>query len=53
MLGAGWPNERDSVPGTEKRFFSSPQRPNGLWGPTSLLYNRNRVLFPLAKAAGA
>jgi hypothetical protein len=28
------------------RFFSTPQRPDPLWGPPSHLYNGYRVFFP-------
>jgi hypothetical protein len=38
-LQAGRPRDRSSVHGSGKRFFSSPQRPDWLWGPSSLLYN--------------
>jgi hypothetical protein len=33
-------------------IFSSPRRPNRLWGPPSLLSNRYWGLFPRCKAAG-
>jgi hypothetical protein len=29
------------------RIFSSPCRPDRLWGPSNLLYNGYRVLFTL------
>jgi hypothetical protein len=35
---------RSSIPGVA-RFFSSPQRPNRLWGPHSLLSDGYRGLF--------
>jgi hypothetical protein len=35
----------DSIPGRET-FFSSPQRPDLLWGPPSLLSNGCRLLSP-------
>jgi hypothetical protein len=31
---------RDSIPGRDKRFISTPQRPDRLWGPPSLLPQR-------------
>jgi hypothetical protein len=34
-------------------YFSSPQRPNRLWGAPRLLFNEYRRLFPRDKAAGA
>jgi hypothetical protein len=34
-------------------FFFSPQYPNGLWGPPSLLSNGYMGIFPEDKAAGA
>jgi hypothetical protein len=41
---------RDPV---ESRIFSSPSRPDRLWGPPNLLSNGYCVLFPRGKAAGA
>jgi hypothetical protein len=38
----GW----SSISGTGKIFFSSPRRPNRLWGPPSLLCNEYLNLFP-------
>jgi hypothetical protein len=35
------------------RIFTSPYRPDQLWGPLNLLYNGYRGLFPGGKAAGA
>jgi hypothetical protein len=32
-----------SSPGRSKRFFSTPQRPDWLWGPPSLLSNGYRL----------
>jgi hypothetical protein len=42
-----------SIPGRDKRFFSTPQRPDRLWDPRSLVYNGYRGLFPRLKTAGA
>jgi hypothetical protein len=39
------------IPGSV--FFSSPQRPERLWAPPSLLANWYRGLFPRSKAVGA
>jgi hypothetical protein len=46
-----WLDGPCSIPGSE-RIFSSPQRPDRLLGPPSLLCNLYRVLFPQGKAAG-
>jgi hypothetical protein len=35
--------------GTVKRFFSSPEHPDRLWGPPSLLFNGYRGYFPKIK----
>jgi hypothetical protein len=35
------------------RTFSSPRRPDRLWGQPNLLSNRYQGLFPGGKAAGA
>jgi hypothetical protein len=35
---------RGSIPGKGKRFFSTPQRPDMLWGSPSLLLNGYRRL---------
>jgi hypothetical protein len=50
-----WPNGRGvgvRVP-VASRIFSSPRRPDWLWGPPSLLSNRYGELLPLSKAATA
>jgi hypothetical protein len=49
-LRAGILRNRDSTPSTGKRFVFSPQRPEQLWGPPSLLSNGSRGLFPRSKA---
>jgi hypothetical protein len=35
-------DERVSIPGRRKRCFSTPQRPDQLWGQSRLLSNRYR-----------
>jgi hypothetical protein len=42
-----------SIPGGVWKFFSSPQCPERLWGPRSLLSKGIRGSFPESKAAGA
>ena len=37
--------------GRDKWIFSSPKRPDGLWGPPSLLFNGYRVFYSQGKAA--
>jgi hypothetical protein len=36
------PKNRGSIPGRSKRFFSSPLRPDGFWGPSGVLSNGYR-----------
>jgi len=38
--------------GRGKIFFSSPKRPEGLWGPSILLFNHNRSSFLEVKRPG-
>jgi hypothetical protein len=35
----GWPRNLVSIPTVKERSFPSAQRPDGLWGPPSLVYN--------------
>jgi hypothetical protein len=35
------------------KYFFFLRRPNGLWGPPSILLNEYRMFFPGGKAAGA
>jgi hypothetical protein len=44
-LRAGW--SESSTPGRNWEFFSSPPRPDLLWGPPSLLSNGTSVFFSL------
>jgi hypothetical protein len=39
-------DSRASVLGRDKRFFSSPQCPDQLWGPPNFLHNEYRGAFP-------
>jgi hypothetical protein len=44
------PDDRCSIPGrARKRFFYSPPRSDRLWGPSNLLSNGYRQLFPVVK----
>jgi hypothetical protein len=43
---------RDSNPGRIKRFFSSPERPDLLWGPPSLMFRGYRGPFLELKRPG-
>jgi hypothetical protein len=42
-------DNRCSIAGRRWEFFSLPPRPDRLWGPSSLLSNGNRGLFPRVK----
>jgi hypothetical protein len=46
-------DDRGSMLGRGKHFCSSPPSSDRLWGPSSFLSNRYRVLFPGDKATGA
>jgi hypothetical protein len=43
---------RSLFPGRGSKFFSSPNRPDKLWGPPSLLFNGHRISFPGVKPPG-
>jgi hypothetical protein len=44
---------RGSIPCRAKRFFSSPQLPDSLWGPLSLISSAPGGSFTRGKPAGA
>ena len=37
----------DLIPGHDKRFFSSPKRPDQLWGPPSYYLNEELTTNPI------
>lgn len=43
---------RSSTPGTDERFFSSPESQYHLWSPTSLVLNEHPVISPGSKRPG-
>ena len=49
-LQAGWLRNHGSIPGRDKRFFSS-NRTDQLWGPPNLLINEKQGLLPQSKVA--
>jgi hypothetical protein len=52
-LRAGRSGFQGSISGGGWEFFSSPPRPERLWGPPSLLFNGYQGHFPGGKATGA
>jgi hypothetical protein len=52
-LRVGQPEDRESIPGRAKRFFSSSQRPCGLWVYLTFCLMRTLSSFPGSKMAGA
>jgi hypothetical protein len=50
-LRAGRPRRLSSISGRDKRFFSSPQHPDELWGPPSLLFNGYQGVMQQAREA--
>jgi len=40
------PKNSDSIPGNNKKFTSSPKRPDVFWGPSSVLINGCWWLYP-------
>jgi hypothetical protein len=44
-LRPGRPRSRNSIPGMDNRFFSSPRLADGLWDPPSLLFTGYHWLF--------
>jgi hypothetical protein len=47
------PDGRVSIPDRVQRLFSTPQRPDCLWGPLSLISNVYGGLFSRGEAGGA
>jgi hypothetical protein len=50
-IATRYPLDRPEIKIPAKTRYS-PKRPDGSWGPPSLLYNGYRVSFPGGKAAG-
>jgi hypothetical protein len=50
-LRARW--DWGSIPDRDKRFFSSPQRPDRLWGPSNLISREYRGAFAGGRETGA
>jgi hypothetical protein len=48
----GWIT-RGSIPGRGRKFVSSPNRPDQLWGPPSLLSNRHQEFSPRREEVGS
>jgi hypothetical protein len=52
-MGMGYQlDDRSSISGRGKKFSSTPQSPNRLWGPSSPLYSGYRALSPEVKRSG-
>jgi len=45
IVSAGQPRDRGGIPGKCMGSFFTPECPDGLWGPLSLLFNGYRGFF--------